>query len=98
VNTDKVVKKLKLNGRDIRNAYHAAVRIAIHRARRDKGDRMLDVVTVGSDDVRKVIKKKKEFHHYLQRANNGSEELRACKRLGRAPVEESDDGSSTGSE
>ena len=98
VNTDKVVEKLKLNGRDIRNAYHAAVRIAIHRARREKVDGGLKVVTVGSDDVRKVMEKKKKFHRYLQRANNGSEELRACKRLGRAPIEKSEDGSSDGSE
>jgi hypothetical protein len=87
VSTDSMVRELKLNGRDIRDAYHAAVRVAVHRTRRDKGDGVLEVVKIGCDDVRKVLEKKKAFHAYLRRALGASEALRAYKRQGRAPDE-----------
>jgi DNA polymerase III delta prime subunit len=84
VATDPAITDLKLNGRDIRNTFQAASRIAIHRAR-EESDGVLRTITIGSEDIRNVIRKRKEFQDYLDKVHEGTEERRAWNRHGRLP-------------
>jgi hypothetical protein len=85
VTTDPAVTGLTLNGRDIRNTFQAAARIAIHRARQESPDGVLRTITIGSEDIRNVIWKKKEFKDYLDKVHRGTEPRRAWNRYARVP-------------
>ncbi|KAJ5384477.1 hypothetical protein N7517_002388 [Penicillium concentricum] len=88
-NTD--VKALELNGRDIRNAFHAAIQIAIHRTDEENrkryrnqgiGQPMTDVdLTV--NDIKKVIDNKAAYRAYLTNVHGQNEEERALDYGGR---------------
>jgi hypothetical protein len=96
VATDPAITNLKLNGRDIRNTFQAASRIAIHRAREESRGGVLRTITIGSEDIRNVIGKRKEFQDYLDGVHSGTEERRAWNRHGRLPPSRVEKGDETG--
>jgi hypothetical protein len=96
VSKSPMVMDLELNGREIRNAYQAAVRVAIQRAREDSRDGLLGTVTLCHRDVEKVLEKTRAFKKYLEEAYEASEALRAFRRNGRAPVRKKETRETTG--
>lgn len=76
ITTDTQLRSLQMNGRDIRNAFHAFIKIAISRT--STLDQSVKDVKVTEQDVRSVIQNKNSFRKYMEDVQMGrSEEQRA---------------------
>jgi AAA+ superfamily predicted ATPase len=85
VTSDPEIVKLGLNGRDIRNAFDSAVKVATHRTRQASRGQRCSIVQLEVDDFKQAVENKKAIYDYLNRVEARAEWKRAHGRGARAP-------------
>ncbi|KAH6676509.1 ATPase [Halenospora varia] len=73
----KAMRELKLNGREIRNAFQTAVALAEYDAEKDEEGKILLTDT----HLRSIVDMSRDFKEYLDRTLEGDEEKRAAREL-----------------
>jgi hypothetical protein len=84
VTSDPEIVKLGLNGRDIRNAFDSALKVATHRAQKANNGRPCPTIQLEVDDFKQAVENKKAFYDYLNRVEGRAEWNRAFGRGARA--------------
>ena len=85
ITTDMCVKELEMNGRDIRNAFHAAVKMALYRKKLEaalSGEEVTEV-ELQVQDVSRVVQNKYAFRKYQEKLHTVNEKTRAADSLAR---------------
>lgn len=77
VEEDPRVLGLGMNGRDIRNAFQASIRVAIGRTCEELGGERVKEVELRKDDLKTVIDNKESWKTYLTKLNSKDEPERA---------------------
>ena len=80
---DEEVKKLRWNGREIRNALQTAITLATYKASKDPRRKADEVVEVTKDHFRSVVGMSQSFRKYMDSIQNLSEAERARRALDR---------------
>jgi len=75
--------KIKLNGREIRNALQTAIALATYEAQEDPDYSENDQITVAKDHFEKVLEMSKGFRVYLDKIKGDTVEVRATNLYGR---------------
>lgn len=87
VTSDPEIVKLGLNGRDIRNAFDSAVKVATYRMQQANKGGSLSTVELEVDDFKQAVENKKALYDYLNKVEGRTEWKRAYGRGARAPFE-----------
>jgi SpoVK/Ycf46/Vps4 family AAA+-type ATPase len=84
VTSNPEIVELGLNGRDIRNAFDSAVKVATHRAQQANDGHSHSTVELKVEDFKQAVENKKAFYDYLNRVEGRAEWKRAFGRGARA--------------